>query len=404
MIVWHFRVIFTKFIKNIVRGCLILITWHTLCYGNWTFPGFNRPLGFWESSVGVHAWSDHIVGRNLQFRHTTYLHPGLRLFTTIRGNKKFDKLTPLSPQFDEQFIEHLGFYRSNQHLFAYSIKGGKIRYLRFPYPDRISMFDQVPGTEDLQNRHQTGYAGIIGIWEYEYRPVGIGHHLTTIQWMGNQRRDASVLENYLFMRRQLGPLFWESRLGRLAVRPEPLGKSEWGHVSYLGIRKWRYEIGFLIENLENNPIYTGVMVQFALSPFTKAFGAVHFDYTRSPEGAVMQIPFWKGYWGVANIVPDNATYIGELKTERSVTYWQNGQGRNFYEHTMSNTIPHTKQKNTVVVVEEGPWHLKLESLVSPHSSFRNWNDLKEWERKRQGPAQLAQHITYKVYQIASPLK
>ena len=71
---------------------------------------------------------------------------------------------------------------------------------------------------------------------------------------------------------------------------------------------------------------------------------------------------------------------------------------------MSNTIPHTKQKNTVVVVEEGPWHLKLESLVSPHSSFRNWNDLKEWERKRQGPAQLAQHVTYKVYQLASPLK
>lgn len=79
-----------------------------------------------------------------------------------------------------------------------------------------------------------------------------------------------------------------------------------------------------------------------------------------------------------------------------ITYWQNGQGRNFYEHTLSKW-GETDSENSTVVMESDTWYLKLEALVSPHTSFENWDDLVQWEKHRQGPAQLAQPVTYKFY-------
>ncbi len=380
------------------------------CHSQWQYPGINHQFGFWEASVGIHGWSDHLVGRNLQLRHTAYLYPGLRWFTVIRGNNEFDQLTPFSPQFDEQFIEHLAIYQKNRHQLSYSFKGGKVRYLRFPKPDRISMFDQVTGTEDLRENKDTDYSGILGIAEYEYYlnkgtgiyqsfiPNQVGYHITAIQWIGHSvHRGYGTPEQYVFFKKNWGPVYWETRYGQLAIRaPQPLGRSEMGIVSYLGFRKWNYEIGFLFENIKTQPYRTGVLVEFALSPVTKALGKVHFDYTRSPEGFVVQLPFWKGYWGVQKEIPENATYLGRISAERTTTYWQNGQGRNFYEHILSHDVINADD-DIIIVVEEGPWHLKLESLVSPHSTFRNWGDFQEWERKRQGPAQLAQYVTYKIY-------
>jgi hypothetical protein len=45
-----------------------------------------------------------------------------------------------------------------------------------------------------------------------------------------------------------------------------------------------------------------------------------------------------------------------------------------------------------------PWYLQVEALVSPHSLPTNWDEAKEWESDRQGPAQLKQPVTYKFYQ------
>ena len=80
-----------------------------------------------------------------------------------------------------------------------------------------------------------------------------------------------------------------------------------------------------------------------------------------------------------------------------ITYWQNGQGRNFYEHIMS-IKGETDYEGKIVSIEENPWYLKIESLVSPHNSFQSWGDLVEWEKKRQGPAQLSQRVIYRFYQ------
>lgn len=45
-----------------------------------------------------------------------------------------------------------------------------------------------------------------------------------------------------------------------------------------------------------------------------------------------------------------------------------------------------------VVVKESPWYLDLEALISPHTAPN-----RDWFRDRQGPAQLAQEVTYRFY-------
>ena len=77
------------------------------------------------------------------------------------------------------------------------------------------------------------------------------------------------------------------------------------------------------------------MVQFARSPVTEALGKIHFDYTRSLEGFVVLLPLNTGYWGTTRIVPKNAILVEEIATQRVITYWQNGQGRNFYAHILT---------------------------------------------------------------------
>ena len=141
----------------------------------------------------------------------------MRWFTVIRGNNEFDQLTPFSPQFDEQFIEHLATYQKKQHQLSYSLKGGKVRYLRFPAPDRISMFDQVPGTEDLREDKNTDYSGVLAIAEYEYSfkvldegvqlfiPNGIGYHIAAIKWMWHSEHTGyGAPEQYVFFKKKLG--------------------------------------------------------------------------------------------------------------------------------------------------------------------------------------------------------
>jgi len=123
---------------------------------------------------------------------------------------------------------------------------------------------------------------------------------------------------------------------------------------------------------------TGIMVEFAFSKVTDILDSLRFDYTRSPEGFVTHIPLASGEFGYAAEKPANSELVGEIKAEKVITYWQNGQGRNFYEHTLSkwgNTDP----KEAAVVMDADTWHLKLEALVSPHTSCSSWDDLVQWE-------------------------
>ena len=380
----------------------------------WWFPYVGRLHGHWDLGVGAHFFNDHFSLRNLQLRTDFDLAPGLRVNSIIRSNEKFDTIEGFNPNFDQIYIEGYGFRDGEYGKLSASLKIGKMRYLRFPEPDLISRFDQVPGTEDLRyDDFETGYNGQMLTIDYK-SDLGLGYHMTGINWDFGDRTGSNWIENYLFYHEQWGPIDFESRVGRLPLRhpggpveregrPYHLGRSGPGFNLYLGAN-WRgYKAGVLYENIKDEKynerdIRTGVMVQFAFSNVTELLGKLHFDYTRTPEGVVTHIPLASGEFGFAEQKPENAELVGEIKAERVITYWQNGQGRNFYEHRISKwgmTDP-TKAK---VVIETKPWRLKLESLVSPHTSFRTWDDLVQWEEHRQGPAQLNQPVVYKFYKF-----
>ncbi|MGM0508495.1 MAG: hypothetical protein ACQERZ_04950 [Fusobacteriota bacterium] len=385
----------------------------------WWFPYIGRLNGEWEMSTGVHFWSDHINLRNLQLRGNVDLFPGIRANTIIRSNKEFDSLETFDPTFDQLNLEMYGFHYGDHGKLSLSLKIGKMRYLRFPYPDLISTFDHVPGTEDLRyEKTVTGYSGQMLTLDYK-SDYGIGYHFTGINWDFikkdyNSHRGNNIIENYLYYKKSYKNIDFEARAGHMQLR-NPVGGSRTGashqvglggpgYSIYLGGSYKGYKVGGLYEDLydedlKEHDIRTGIMVTFAFSKVTDILGSVRFDYTRTPEGFVNHIPLFKGKIGsIKKSKPENGKLVGEIKAERMITYWQNGQGRNYYEHRIS-SWGDVSGKDTVVVMNEDTWYLGLESLVSPHTSFKTWDDLVEWEDHRQGPAQLVQPVIYKFYKI-----
>lgn len=371
-------------------------------------PYTGRFNGHWDLSVGAHIWppDDYYVLKNLQLRTAFDLAPGLRFHSILRSNKEFDRIDVFDPTFDELYLEAYGHHESDLGKLSLSLKAGKMRYLRFPYPDLISTFDHVPGIEDLRlDDQETGYSGQMLTLEYESK-YNLGYHLTGINWDYGDREGRNLIENYLFYRNDFGPIDFEARAGRMQLRRpvSELGRGGRGYSIYLGGSWEGYKAGFLYENLRNEEldqqdIMTGVMVTFDFSSITELFGEVRFDYTRSPQGIGMHFPLAGGYIGdLKEEPPENGVLVGEIEAERVITYWQNSQGRNFYEHRISSWGEQAGD-DIVVVIDEEPWYLKLEALVSPNTSFRTWDDLVTWERQRQGPAQLGQYVTYEFYRV-----
>jgi hypothetical protein len=377
---------------------------------DWIFPTIGTGRGTWDTSVGLFFGKDQSHVRNLQFRSDIDLGPGVRYHTLVRSNREFNSLSGLEPHFDENYLEGYGYKEDNRGRFSASLRVGNIRYLHFPYPDSIDIFDQVPGIGDLKGEKETtgqatGYSGELLELDYAHHS-GWGVHATALRWdFGRKTADESstshnrndLIDNYLFYRHPIGALEFETHIGGLAVRTEPLGSRALGYNVYLGTRSQHpgFSAGVLYEKLHNQPAYTGVLMTFALDPVTKAMGSVAFDYDRSPQGIAMQIPLVAGTYGhFAKEAPKGGILVGEVKAERLRTYWQNGQARNYYEHRLS-AWGDTSGKNTVAVMIEQPWYLQAEALVSPNS----FHDLRKWERERQGPAQLSQSVTYQYYEV-----
>jgi hypothetical protein len=361
----------------------------------WYFPYLGQGKGTWDASVGIFFWSDTFHTRNLQLRGDMDLAPGMRWHTVVRSNREQDTLSGFHPHFDENYLEGYGFHEIKTGTLSASLRVGNMRYLHFPYPDAIAVFDQVPGIGDLTSSQKTGYSGELLTLDYAHK-TGLGLHVSGINWGFGREGGSQILEDYLFYRQNVGKLHFETHVGGLAVRPEPLGRKENGYNVYLGTTGTRYTVGLLYEKLQNQPAYTGVMVTFPMNNTTKAMGKVAFDYDRTPEGFAMQIPLAAGrIGGIQTKVPEGGVLVGEMKAERLRTYWQNGQVRNYYEHRVSNW-GETGGADLIVVMKEEPWYLQTEALVSPHKFSEG---LKTWERDRQGPAQLSQKVTYQFYKI-----
>lgn len=362
-------------------------------YG-WHLPYIGRFHGDWSASVGLSFWTDELNFRNLQLRADMDLAPGLRYHTVVRSNRKLNSLGGFKPHFDENYLEAYAFNYQPEGTLSASLRIGTVRYLHFPYPDRIAMFDQVPGVSDLESGRATGYSGQLWTVDYAHKS-GLGLHYTGIRWdFARHGEGTGILEGYAYYRQRLAKIFdFEYRYGRLAIRPEPLGRSDIGHSAYLGVQAQAYSVGVLYEKIKNMPTYTGVMVTLPLDKITAALGTVNADYARSPERIGVQLPLVKGYiGGVKTKAPRDAVKVGEVKARRVRTYWQASHVRNYYEHRLS--VSGETGDGLIVVAKESPWYLQAEALVSPHTFNEG---LKTWERDRQGPAQVVQDVTYSFY-------
>jgi hypothetical protein len=363
----------------------------------WSFPHIGQGRGNWDVSVGLFVWKDKLEARNFQVRSDVDMAPGIRLHTVVRSNKERDTLKGFSPQLDEGYLEGTGFYHSSNGVLSTSLRIGNIRYLHFPYPDAIDIFDQVPGISDLTGGAKTGYSGELLTLDYAHKS-GLGIHTSGINWGFGRSGGTNLIENYLFYRHDFGKLHFETHAGGLALRTEPLGKRENGYNLFLGTEIKGYKAGLLYEKLHNQCAYTGIMVSFPLNEVTKSMGKVAFDYDRNPQGFAMQVPLAKGLIGsFVKKAPEGAKLVGEVRAERVRTYWQNGQARNYYEHRLS-AWGETDGAGVIAVMEEQPWYLQSEALVSPHTFSEGF---KSWERDRQGPAQLSQSVVYKFYRVIS---
>ena len=279
------------------------------------------------------------------------------------------------PRFDEHFVEWYGFHNSPSGVFSFSVKAGRVRYLRFPYPDAISTFDQVPGMEDLGGGVDvTGYSGVIATVDYAHRS-GLGLHGVWIDWGFGVDRPAEWAARYVFYRRTSHPWHFEARWGDLALRSLPMGKCGEGYSIFVGRDMGGWDAGFLYEDISGQETYTGIVITFKQNNATRWMGSVAFDYTRTPEGFALQLPLLSGTFG--NLIRMDASrepaftgilmapgkkgfleaqglvLVGEIVAERIRTYWQNGQVRNWYEHRLS-SWGRTSGKDVVAVMVEDP--------------------------------------------------
>ena len=293
-------------------------------------------------------WENYSMLRNLQLSSIIYLSDEWRVNSVIRSNKIFNNIEDFNPQIDEGYLQW-----QKQELTAFtletSVKFGQLRYLRYPKPDIISMFDQVPGIEDLTKDTQSSYRGIMINQESSYKNWGI--HTSLLQWVASEQKGLKLIEGYLFYRRYLTHIDIEARIGQLAERIAPLGQGSLGYSIYLGTKHRKLKAGVLYEYLESEGIRTGILVQFNPNPINTLLGRLRADYTRSPEGIGFQPTLLKGQIGTHQKAPSNAIKVGEMITEQTITYWQNGQGRNYYEHILSKT-GQTSGKDLIVTVEE----------------------------------------------------
>jgi len=369
------------------------------------FPKIGKFSVQTEASIGFHFWSDHLYIRNLQLRTYSYLYPGIRFNSVIRSNKKSNLIEmyrdsatiyeKIEPNFDELYLEFLGFNYNNFGTISASLKLGKIRYLRFPYFDNTAKLDQVPGLTDLRDGNMSGYYGELFCLEYLSKP-GIGYHLSLIHWDIYERTGFDILENYLFFKSNYGMLEFETRIGTLQTREEPVGISDFGFNVYLGSLWKGYRAGIYLENI-GDAFFSGLSISFAPSRITNLLGKVKLDYTRADEGFSMQIPFiTKEFGNLIKDIPENAELVGTISAERVITFWRAGMMRNFYEHIIAKSGD-TDSQDLIVRINEKPMRLDNESIVSPVYKFKELQDFKDWNSKGMRLGQYSQNVIYEFY-------
>lgn len=357
--------------------------WHTDFIGPWR--------GYFDLSIGVKAWSDRFTFQNLILSGFVDLQPGLRarLEFRKRQNNKFAQFIP-----DEMYLEAYQQYRGRSLEGGVSLRIGHVRYLRFPFPDAIALFDTVPDNRDLYAHAESDYRSVI--LEGEIASLGgWGAHWTgrAAGFSGDDSVKGTILEAYAFYRSQFGAGWrFEARGGDLAVRRYPVGQpGEPGYNLYLGKQVGEYNVGLFFEHKRSEPNFTGIAVQFRPGPVTRVLGRYTIDYSRRPEGITAQLPLLHLRLNEATRVGHNEVLVGQVRAVRVRTIDVQGLVRNEYEFRLE-SWGQTRAPGLHCVVKEDPWYLQAEALVSPHTSLDS-----RWFHDRAGPGQYVQQVTYSFY-------
>jgi hypothetical protein len=370
-------------------------------FRGWWLPNTGNLTGNFDASVGIHFWSEHFWFRNLQFRSQLNVFKGLRLNSVVRSNHNLYKINTFEPFFDELYAEFYGYRLGSQTTFSFSARAGRIRYMRTPFPDFISIFDIVPGIADLTSppRPKTAFEGFMVSLDYKLYQ-GLGLHTTILGEQPENSGQVRMLEGYAFYKRTFGLIDLEARCGMLHQHLDMGGYGcDFGANLYAGIRIKNVRAGGLIEKLEGKTWCGGILVQFSPSLITNILGTVHFDYTRNKEGFAAQIPLVKGNFGYADEKEVNGTLVGEMVAERRMTFWRNSQTRNFYEHQYS-LAGQVEGDSIVAVIDEFSWYLKNESPVGPLYELNSADDVLEWDSNSARLGEIAQPVVYRFYKYS----
>ncbi len=391
----------------------------------WWLPSTGPFTGHFEGSVSLRAWSDRTEARNLQLRGLFNLPQGLRVNAVLRSNRELGGIGVFEPVFDELYLESRGYHFGAHSTFSYNLRYGRMRYLRFPFPDRLSLFDLVPGMEDLEPdpafRESLG-----GAWR-EFRSSlngallnidtlharGFGHHASL--YLNSTGDPAGIVqENYLYHRHH-GPRWeWELRAGQLQWRDLPEGlpadptatprrHARLGGNAYLGLQ-WRgLRLGFMLERVRDDDLFAGILLQLSPHPVTNVLGTFHVDYTRVPEGIALHLPLLRGQYGYARTadLPAGARLVGEVRSERRSTFWGSSQTRNFFEHE-AHVGGRVAGEDLIVVCDEDPWYLRSESPVGRLEQIKGVDDVRRWDSSSARLGEVAQPVVYRYYAVDGP--
>jgi hypothetical protein len=363
--------------------------WHTDFIGPWR--------GYFDLSIGVKAWSDRFTFQNLIFGGFVDLLPGLRarLEFRKRDNNKFAQVIP-----DEFYLEAYDRYRGHHIEGGVSLRIGHVRYLHFPFPDAIALFDTVPDNRDLYISHaESDYRSIV--LEGEVASYGgWGAHWTgrAAGFSPGDNPKGTVIEAYAFYRTHFGNGWrFETRAGDLAVRRYPVGQpGEPGYNVYLGKQIGEFNVGLFYEHKRSEHDFTGVAVQFRPGPVTRVFGRYDIDYSRRPEGITAQIPLLHLRLNEHKQPRHGDVLVGQVRAVRIRTLDVQGLVRNEYEFRLE-SWGQTSGPEVRCVVREEPWYLQAEALVSPHTSLDS-----RWFHDRAGPGQYVQVVTYDFFKPKPP--
>jgi hypothetical protein len=328
---------------------------------------FPRGLAGWlDLSAGVSA-GKHSRFENVALNGQLELAQGLRAhFTGVYRDRQGKVRADLSVQ--EGYVEGYGFTPVLTGRLGWNLKLGRTANLSWPYPDPLSLFDQLPFLNTGSDKYLVGYEHLTGVLDWDH-PSGLGFHTTLNRRFrhavgGRGDLDLHLVDYYARFRKGFGDGFnAELRFGGLNPRAGFSGglTPRWAVVGgsiYLG-KDWSHgSAGLMVERLESQSTRYGFRVSVASNAVTNVIGHFLGRYHRKSDAVTAQIPIAQLWTGQrerykAPLFADRVGQIEATRMYRTGTWLQRDAYPLNYEYILRQTGV-TKGSGLIRVVHEGP--------------------------------------------------